>query len=267
MSGFGCRWRRLLTLLAALGLALATTTLAHAMHIAEGFLPPQWSAFWFVVAAPFVVIGYRRLRHQIGDDPQRKLTLGMSGAFAFVLSSLKIPSVTGSCSHPTGVALGAILFGPFPMAVIGLIILLFQAILLAHGGLTTLGANAFSMAVAGPFVSYAVFQALRRLHPSAAVFLAATLGDWATYIVTAIQLALAFPGPVGGVVESFAKFVGIFAVTQVPLALSEGLLTLVVFNLLLQYHPEVLASRGVIPGTAGTSASAGLAETSKEAMR
>ena len=62
----------------------------------------------------------------------------MAAAFIFVISSLKIPSVTGSCSHMTGTALGAILFGASPVAVLGIIVLLFQAILLAHGGLTTL---------------------------------------------------------------------------------------------------------------------------------
>ena len=58
----------------------------------------------------------------------------------------------------TGTGLGAILFGPAAMSVLGLIVLLFQAVLLAHGGLTTLGANTFSMAVAGPFVSYFLFS-------------------------------------------------------------------------------------------------------------
>ena len=77
----------------------------------------------------------------------------MSGAFIFVISSLKIPSVTGSCSHMTGTGLGAILFGPAAVSVLGLIVLLFQAVLLAHGGLTTIGANTFSMAIAGPLVS------------------------------------------------------------------------------------------------------------------
>ena len=63
------------------------------------------------------------------------MLLALCGAFAFVLSALKIPSATGSCSHPTGVGLGAILFGPAATAVLGLIVLLFQALLLAHGGL------------------------------------------------------------------------------------------------------------------------------------
>lgn len=59
----------------------------------------------------------------------------------FVLSALKISSVTGSCSHPTGTGLGTILFRPAITTVPATITLLFQALLPAHGGLTTLGPN------------------------------------------------------------------------------------------------------------------------------
>ena len=87
----------------------------------------------------------------------------MSGAFIFVISSLKIPSVTGSCSHMTGTGLGAILFGPSAVSILGLIVLLFQALLLGHGGLTTIGANTFSMAIAGPFVSWGIYLLCQKL--------------------------------------------------------------------------------------------------------
>ena len=50
-----------------------------------------------------------------------------------------MPSITGSSSHPTGVAVGTYLFGPEAMPALALITLVFQALLLAHGGLTTLG--------------------------------------------------------------------------------------------------------------------------------
>lgn len=225
------------------------------MHIAEGFLPPLWAAAWFALSAPFVVLGLRSIGRQAKASPQAKVTLGMSGAFSFVLSALKIPSVTGSCSHPTGVALGAILFGPTAMAVLGTIILLFQAILLAHGGLTTLGANVFSMAVVGPAVAYGIFRALRGAGLSWAVFLAAAGADLATYLTTAVQMALAFPSPAGGIAESFVKFAGIFALTQIPLAISEGILTVVVFNLLQQYNREVLVEQGVLSPAAATAPS------------
>jgi cobalt/nickel transport system permease protein len=252
-SGLIDRWQQPLVVVAALGLAFFTTGQANAMHIAEGFLPPWWAVVWYVATAPFFFWGMRQIGVQVANSPHVKLSLGMSGAFSFVLSALKIPSVTGSSSHPTGVALGAILFGPTAMVVLGTIVLLFQAILLAHGGLTTLGANAFSMAVVGPIVAYWTYRALRPVGTNVAVFLAATIADWATYLVTALQLALAFPAEVGGFVESFAKFTSAFALTQVPLAISEGLLTVIVFRHLVQFNPELVeekVSAEVVPSRA-----------------
>ncbi len=215
---------------------------AFAMHIMEGFLPPVWAAVWYVAMIPFVVVGLSSIKKLIREDPSNKMLLGFVGAFAFVLSALKLPSVTGSCSHPTGVGLGAILFGPWVMSVIGMIVLLFQALLLAHGGLTTLGANTFSMAIVGPFVSYAIYKLAKKMGASRsiAVFLAAALGDLMTYVVTSFQLAIAFPAEVGGFAASFTKFIGIFALTQVPLAISEGLLTVIVVNLLSAYDSNTL---------------------------
>jgi cobalt/nickel transport system permease protein len=213
---------------------------AYAMHIMEGFLPVKWAIFWWVLFVPFFVLGLRSLQRITRENPQTKLLLGLAGAFTFVLSALKIPSVTGSSSHPTGTGLGAVLFGPLAMTVLGSFVLLFQALLLAHGGLTTLGANAFSMAVVGPFVAYGIYRVIVRStgKQKLAVFLAAALSDMATYIVTSLQLALAFPAASGGVLASFAKFAGIFAMTQVPLAISEGLLTVLVWNWLLAYNGQ-----------------------------
>ncbi|PWA12207.1 cobalamin biosynthesis protein CbiM [Pueribacillus theae] len=215
---------------------------AYAMHIMEGFLPLGWAVFWWVVTIPFIVLGLRSIKAKIRENPEVKTMLGLSGAFAFVLSALKIPSVTGSSSHPTGVGLGAILFGPTAMSVLGTIVLLFQSLLLAHGGLTTLGANAFSMAVVGPFIAYGVFKGGSKLNLSfsVCVFLAAMLGDLGTYVITSIQLALAFPSEVGGVLGSFYKFSSIFAITQIPLAISEGLLTVIVMNLIKKYNMSEL---------------------------
>jgi cobalt/nickel transport system permease protein len=81
-----------------------------------------------------------------------------------------------------------------------------------------------------------------------AIFLAAALADLLTYIITSIQLALAFPAPVGGFIASFAKFAGIFAITQVPLAISEGLLTVLVWNWLQSYNPQELELLQLIKG-------------------
>ncbi|MBS4031590.1 MAG: energy-coupling factor ABC transporter permease [Clostridiales bacterium] len=214
---------------------------AYAMHIMEGFLPVKWALFWTLASLPFLIYGVTSISEKL-KDPQLKLLFGVTGAFAFVLSALKIPSVTGSSSHPTGVGLGAVLFGPAAMSVIGFIVLLFQALLLAHGGLTTLGANTFSMAVTGPFVAYGVFKVAKKagLGNGVAIFLAASFGNLTTYLTTSLQLALAFPAETGGVLASAVKFLSIFALTQVPLAISEGLLTIVIFNILTKFSQNEL---------------------------
>jgi cobalt/nickel transport system permease protein len=220
------------------------------MHIMEGFLPAEWAALWAIASVPFIIFGLRRITTLSSVNMHMKMLLGLCGAFAFVLSSLKLPSVTGSCSHPTGVGLAAILFGPAVSSVLALIVLLFQALLLAHGGLTTLGANVFSMGIAGPLVAYYIYKFLKNAGASQAlcVFTAAALADLVTYVVTSVQLGLAFPAEVGGIPASIVKFMGIFAITQIPLAISEGLLTVVVFNLLMAYNHDELQELAVTGG-------------------
>lgn len=229
-------------LLAAFMLVLAPK-ISGAMHIMEGFLPVKWAVIWYVLFIPFFVIGLKNITKVVKEQPKKKLLLALCGAFVFVLSALKIPSVTGSCSHPTGVGLASILFGPSVTVVLGTIVLLFQALLLAHGGITTLGANAFSMAIFGPIVSYVIWKLLKdKVNRNVVVFLAAALGDLATYTLTSLQLGLAFPDPVGGFAVSAAKFLGIFFVTQIPIAIAEGLLTTIIYNFISENEDkEVLA--------------------------
>ena len=227
--------KRTSSFLVLIGLFLVVVN-GYSMHIMEGFLPLKWVVVWFVICIPFWIIGIRKLQNISKAGVQDKMTLALAGAFIFILSALKIPSVTGSSSHPTGVGLSAILYGPFVTSILGTIVLIFQAGLLAHGGFTTLGANTVSMAIAGPIVSYLIYKALAKRNRTLAVFLAASVGDLATYVVTSFQLALAYPSADGGILTSFIKFAMVFAVTQVPLAIIEGLLTNVVMNILEKYN-------------------------------
>jgi cobalt/nickel transport system permease protein len=155
--------------------------------------------------------------------------------------------------------LGAVLFRPPVMAVLGSIVLLFQALLLAHGGITTLGANVFSMAVVGPWVGYGAYRGLSwaRAPFPVAVFAAMMLSDWSTYVTTSVQLGLAHPDPVAGVWGSVTRFLGIFAVTQIPLAVAEGLLGVLVFRLLAQVAPAELRALGLVAALPGESSTCG----------
>lgn len=207
------------------------------MHIAEGFLPPAHAAAWFVAATPFVVHGAKAVIDVARKSPENKLLLAAAGAFTAVLSAIKLPSVTGSSSHPTGTGMGAILFKPPVMAFMGTLVLLFQAILLAHGGLTTLGANAFAFAIVGPWVAYGVYRGLGALRAPrwVSIFFAVAVANIAIYSTTSLQLALAHPDPAGGVVGALVKFLGIFAITQVPLSIIEGIVAVLVLQQIFRF--------------------------------
>ncbi len=230
----------------AFSFVFAVCPTAFAMHIMEGYLPPSLCIAWGVVCIPFLVKGFFAIRKIFAENRKSVTILAMAGAYIFVISALKIPSVTGSCSHMTGTGLGAILFGPCTTGILGIIVLIFQAILLAHGGLTTLGANTFSMAIAGPLVSYGIYALCKKCNANkkVSVFLAAAIGDLFTYCVTSIQLAIAYPSESGGVAASALEFLGVFAPTQLPLAVVEGILTVLIVMALESYAKPELKSIG-----------------------
>ena len=217
------------------------------MHIMEGFLPWQWCIVWWIIALPFIVLGVLELKKLLKQDREYLPLLGVCGAFIFILSALKLPSVTGSCSHPTGTGLSVMCFKPYITAVIGFVVLLFQALLLAHGGLSTLGANMVSMAIGGPIVGYLVYKLLKNTSVNifVTVFCVAAVADIVTYVITSFELAVAYPATVGGIAASFAAFFAIFAITQVPLSILEGLVLALVFKYILELKPDVIEKLGV----------------------
>jgi cobalt/nickel transport system permease protein len=204
---------------------------------------------WWIIAIPCLILGILQLKRVLASDREALPLLGVTGGFIFILSSLKLPSVTGSCSHPTGTGLSSICFGPWVTSVICAIVLLFQSLFLAHGGLSVLGANIVSMGIVGPLAGWAVWRTLRDtgINMYLTVFLACAIADLITYVVTSLELALAYPAEVGGFVSSFVLFLGIFAITQIPLAIVEGIVLALVFKYIVQLKPEILIRLKVFP--------------------
>jgi len=95
--------------------------------------------------------------------PERKPLLGMGGAFVFFVSLIPIPAFTGTCSHPCGTPLIAILLGPTIGIALAGISLLLQAAFFAHGGFSTWGANVLSLGFCGCFCGWATFRLARKL--------------------------------------------------------------------------------------------------------
>jgi cobalt/nickel transport system permease protein len=236
--------------------ALAISTLlcllypsdALAMHISEGILPITWAVVWFIVAAPFVAYGLWRLKKLSATDIAFKPLVGLMAAIVFIISCMPVPVPTaGTCSHPCGTGLSAILLGPGISVLVASVALLIQALFLSHGGLSTLGGNIVSMGVMGSLAGYVTFKVLRGFRANLAVsgFIAGLLADWATYFTTSVELATGIRGD-----SPFApllwKILIAFIPTQLPLGILEGAITAGMIVFLAKRKPGLLEKMGVV---------------------
>jgi cobalt/nickel transport system permease protein len=221
---------------------------AYAMHISEGILPWNWALLWFVVSMPFAAYGLYRLKKLSNTDLSFKPLVGLMTAVVFIISCMPIPVPTaGTCSHPCGTGISGILLGPAISILITAAALLIQALFLAHGGLTTWGADIMSMGVVGSFAGYFTFKALRALKINMAVagFMAGLLADWATYLTTSVELASGIRGD-SPFLPLFWKIVIAFIPTQLPLGILEGAITSGMVVFLFKKRPDLLVKMGVV---------------------
>jgi cobalt/nickel transport system permease protein len=241
-AGMKGKHRSITVILVFTSLLVLSAVPAFAMHISEGILPAQWAILWFAVSAPFLFLGLRELRLRGERNAQLKPMIGLVGAAVFIISCMPIPvPAAGSCSHPCGTGIAAIFIGPLLTVVVTSVALVLQALFLAHGGLTTLGANIASMGVAGAFTGYVAFILVMRLSGRwwIAAFLCGLLSDWGTYTVTSFQLATALHGtaPFG---KFFLTVLLAFVPTQVLLGILEGFLCVGAYRFILTRRPELL---------------------------
>jgi len=236
------KYRRISLLSALLPLFLFPSS-SFAMHISEGILPFSWALFWFVASAPFLALGLRNLARRSEEDLASKPLVGMVAAVVFVISCMPVPvPMAGTCSHPCGTGLAAVLLGPTLGVVAAAVSLLIQALFLSHGGLSTWGANLFSMGVLGSFAGYAAFRGLRLVGVGvvAAAFAAGVAADWATYSGTAMIMAAGIRGD-GAFWPLAGKIALAFVPTQLPLGIIEGAITAGMVSLLRKKRPDLLA--------------------------
>jgi cobalt/nickel transport system permease protein len=228
--------------------SLFTTSNAHAMHISEGLLPFNWAVLWSVIAAPFVAYGLYRLKKLSTVDPSFKPLVGLMAAVVFIISCMPIPVPTaGTCSHPCGTGISGILVGPGISILVAAVALLIQALFLAHGGLSTWGANIISMGVMGSLAGFLTFRILRSMRMNMAVsgFMAGLFADWATYFTTSIELASGIKGG-SPFLPLFWKILIAFIPTQLPLGILEGAMTAGMVVLLYKRRPDLLVKMKVL---------------------
>jgi len=233
-------------------LLFASENVLYGMHITEGILPPKWVFTWFAVSIPFVGIGIYHIKRKKKTVPGYIPLVGMLGAAVFVFSCFPIPVIAlngMATSHPCGTGMSAVLLGPFVSVAVAAIALLIQALFLAHGGLTTLGGNIFSMGILGSFSGYFVFKIAQRckLNLFWCGFLAGMVSDLFTYLGTSIELGLLVINKGGSVFKAIAEIFGVFMMTsQGVLCVIEGVVVGFVIVYVYKRKPAILLHLGVI---------------------
>lgn len=162
------------------------------MHIPDGYLSPSTCATLYAGALPFWYNALRVVRRRL--NTRFIPLLSVFSAFSFVIMMFNLPLPGGTTGHAAGVGVATVVLGPWAGMLAISIALFIQAVFFGDGGITTLGANCFNIAIAGSLVAAAVYRlfagssglvSTRRL-------LAAGLAGYAAINVAALLTALEF---------------------------------------------------------------------------
>jgi cobalt/nickel transport system permease protein len=55
------------------------------MHIMDGILSPLWIAVWFVVAAPFIIVGLAKIAKRRKENPAYMPILALMGSTILIV--------------------------------------------------------------------------------------------------------------------------------------------------------------------------------------
>jgi len=212
------------------------------MHIPDGYLSPATYTVSFAVAVPLWAIAFRKLKDKL--DEQTLPLIASLSALSFIIMMFNIPIPGGTSGHAIGVALIAILFGPWIGFLSISLVLFIQAVLFGDGGISSFAANSLGMGFAGAFSAYWLFNKLKNYKISA--FLSGWISAVASSFVIAVFLGiqplialdemgkpLYFPFDLGttmfALVGSHMLFFGIV----------EGIFTQIAYKFILKLEPEL----------------------------
>lgn len=212
------------------------------MHIPDGILPAQVCAAGYGITGLVTWYSLRQINRRpdpTADIPKASL---LTATF-FVASSIYIPIPPASVHLILNGLLGVVLgYFAFPAILIGLF---FQALVIGHGGLTTLGVNASMMGIPA-LIAYHLFQLRhplsKRLSPRMATGICAFLGGalglglaaliFFTLVITTI--------PTGFDANTEQTAIMTLSIAHLPLMVIEGLFTTVLVLFLQRVKPELI---------------------------
>ncbi len=210
------------------------------MHLPDGFLDAKTALLSSGVAATGVGVALRQVRTSL--EPRQTPMLGLGAAFVFAAQMLNFPIAGGTSGHLVGGVLAAILLGPSAAVLVMTCVLIVQCLMFADGGLVSLGANVFNMAIVNVCGGYFVFKLARSFirmeQYRAAVFAAAFAGWFGTVLASVVcagELALSKTVPWAWAFPAMAN-------VHMVIGIGEGLATGLILLAVLRTRPQLVAA-------------------------
>ena len=129
------------------------------MHIPDNYLSPSTCIVLALVSIPVLKISMNKAKEELGM--KKMSSIAVYSAFSFIIMMFNIPLPGGTSGHAVGSALTALLMGPWVSVISTSIALIIQAIFFGDGGIISLGANIFNMAILMPFTAYYTNRVLK----------------------------------------------------------------------------------------------------------
>jgi cobalt/nickel transport system permease protein len=216
-----------------MGAAPMSLWLPWAVHISDGVLRGPWLAAGFALAGVLVLLAMFRVR----DEEIPRIAL-LSAAF-FVATLMHLPLGPTRVHLLLNGLVGVVLGRRAPLAIVmGLAL---QAVLLGHGGFTTIGVNACVMTLPA-LLAAALFAGLRRLPwfgrgSNTITWLCGCLLGMVSVLATLVLQAIVL---LWGGAEDWHQIVWLVFYAHLPIVALEGVVLGFTVNFLARVKPEML---------------------------
>ena len=162
------------------------------MHIPDGYLSPSTCAVTFAAAVPFWYVASRKVGRML--NTKAVPLISVVSAFSFTVMMFNLPLPGGTTGHAVGMAIAAIVLGPWAAMLAVSIALLVQAVFFGDGGILAFGANALNMAIVGSAVAYGLYRLIAGTSAltSGRRVVAGAIAGYAAINISALMAAIEF---------------------------------------------------------------------------
>jgi cobalt/nickel transport system permease protein len=217
------------------------------MHIPDGFLSPAFCVSMYAISIGVLAFSWRKARATCG----RSLAplLAVSSAFVFVAQMINFPIAYGTSGHLVGGTFLSMLLGPYAAMVAMTIVLLMQTIFFADGGISTLGANIFNMAIIGGLSFFIIKFFAKNSRRNSRFFSSVFVASWLSVVLGALACGLEIGfSPVFSSAGGVAVTVPAMLFSHVLIGLVEAVVTTALLTQLYRLQPTALNGLSILRG-------------------